>query len=251
MIATLLTLARPSADDYYTTTTDSAYSAGVVVFLLLVYLLMFAVAFVVAGLMWAGVFKKAGFAKWKAFVPFYNTWILVKIAGRPESHFWLQFIPYAGLYWSICTLNDISKSFGKDTAYTVGLVFIPVVFASILSYGDAQYRGPSYMTAEQKMYAQNYGQQYGVQYPGQAGAPQQYGAPTYAAHVPAQQAYGQQAYGQQPYGQAPAQPQYGAPQAQPPYGAPQYGQPADPNQPYGQQDPNAQNQNPYGSGPAQ
>ncbi|WP_062008495.1 DUF5684 domain-containing protein [Arthrobacter alpinus] len=210
MIASLLALPRPTADDYYyysDTTTDPAYTARLIIGLLFFYFLMIAVAFVVTGIMWAGVFKKAGHAKWKAFVPFYSQWMLVKIAGRPESHFWLQFIPYAGIYWAVCTLNDISKSFGKDAAYTVGLVFIPVVFASMLSYGEAQYRGPSYMSAEQKMYAQHYGQQF----PGQPGATQQYGAPTYAAQVPAQQAYGQpqdpntQDPKQNPYGSGPTQ----------------------------------------------
>lgn len=210
MIATLLALPRHAANDYYysDTTADPAYTAGLVIGVLLVYLLMIAVAFVVTGIMWAGVFKKAGHAKWKAFVPFYSQWMLVKIAGRPESHFWLQFIPYAGIYWAVCTLNDIAKSFGKDAAYTVGLVFIPVVFASMLSYGEAQYRGPSYMSAEQKMYAQHYGQQFpGQPYPGQPGAPQQYGAPTYAAQVPAQQAYGQP---QDPNAQDPKQNPYGS-----------------------------------------
>jgi len=237
MIATLLALSRPAANDYYysDTTPNPAYTAGLIIGMLLVYVLILAVAFAVTGIIWAGVFKKAGHAKWKAFVPFYSQWILVKIAGRPESHFWLQFIPYAGIYWAVCTLNDVAKSFGKDSAYTVGLVFIPVVFATMLSYGEAQYRGPSYLSAEQKMYAQHYGQQYGQQFPGQqfpgqAGAPPQYGAPTYAAQVPAQQAYGQP-----PYGQAPAP----------------YAQPVDPNQDYGQQDPNAQKQNPNGSGPAE
>jgi hypothetical protein len=238
MIASLIARALPSADDYYysDTTTDPATTMAILGLMLLVYLLIFIVAFVVAGLSWAGVFSKAGYAKWKAYVPFYNTWILVKIAGRPESHFWLQFIPYAGLYWSICTLNDVSKSFGKDAAYTVGLVFVPVVFASILSYGEAQYRGPSYLTPEQKMYAQQYGQPYYGRPQDQYGQPygqaQQYAQPGYATQVPAQQAYGQQ-YGQQQYGQpaAPVQPQYGQ------------------QDPYAPKDPNTQN--PYGSGPAQ
>ena len=155
----MLGTTSPSA--YGDTSADPALVAGAFMVLIVFYLLAIVLALVVAGITWGGVFRKAGHARWKAFVPFYNTWILVKIAGRPESHFWLQFIPYAGLYWSICTLNDVSKSFGKDTAYTVGLVFLPVVFASMLSYGGAQYRGPSYLTNEQKWYAQQYAQHYG------------------------------------------------------------------------------------------
>ena len=39
---------------------------------------------------------------------------------------------YAGLYWAILSLNNVSRSFGKDAGYTVGLFFLPWVFASML-----------------------------------------------------------------------------------------------------------------------
>lgn len=225
MIATLLALPRPTADDYYNSYNSSsdlspAAVFGMIVGVLAIYLLVFIVMYAIVGLSMMGIFQKAGHAKWKAFVPFYSNWMMVKIAGRPESHFWLQFIPYAGLYWTICTYNDVAKSFGKDSAYTVGMVFLPVIFFAILSYGEAQYRGPAYMSPEQKFYADQYGQQYGT--PAQYGAPAQY-----------QGQYGQQA-------QAPGYDAYGQPLA------PQ----APPQQPYGQPvDPNAPTQDPYGSGP--
>ncbi|WP_129587137.1 DUF5684 domain-containing protein [Arthrobacter alpinus] len=252
MLSSLLSLPLAPATDPYSSdydysnesTMSSADAAGLIMLIMGIYLLIFAVAWLINGFAWAGAFSKAGHPKWKAFVPFYNSWIMVKMVGRPESHFWFLFIPYFNIYMMIVIMNDMSKSFGKETGFTVGLIFLPVVFAAILSYGDAQYRGPSYLTAEQKQYAQYYAQQ---QY-GQTQT-QQYGQPQ-------TQQYGQQdpnaAYSQQ-YGQAPA-PQYGQPQdPNQQYGqAPsqQYGQtqaqPQDPNQPYGQQDPN---QNPYGSGP--
>lgn len=253
MLSPLLALSRPlglpldSYDDpyygdpYYSDSTmDPAATMGLFAAIMGIYALMFVVIWLASGFAWAGLFGKAGYPKWAAFVPFYNTWIMVKIAGRPESSFWLQFIPYAGIYWSIITINDIAKSFGKDTAYTVGLIFVPIVFASMLSYGQAKYLGPAYISPEQKMYAQMHGQQYGQPY-----AQQQYGQQPYGQDPNAQ--YGQQFQGQQP--QSYGQPQYGQPQ----YGQqdpnPQYGQPQQGQQPqYGQPDPN---QPPYGSGPAQ
>jgi len=156
LLAAALVTAAPS---YYDDSGPNlAVRAGFFLAVLVFELLAIVVGFVLAGVMWAGVFRKAGYATWKAFVPFYNSWLLVKIAGRPESHFWFQLIPYAGLYWSICTLNDVAKSFGKDSAYTVGLVFLPIVFASMLSYGEVRYRGPSYLSPEQKWQAQQYAQ---------------------------------------------------------------------------------------------
>ena len=201
MLASFLPLPlapAPDPHDYqYDGGASAAASLGLFVVVMGFYLLIFVVFWLANGFAWAGLFHKAGHPKWAAFVPFYNSWVMVKIAGRPESSFWLQFIPYAGIYWMIVTLNDLAKSFGKDVAYTVGLAFVPVVFAAILSYGDARYLGPAYVSPAQKQYWQNYPQQ---QYAGQQYPEQQY---------PGQ---GQPQYDQSYYG-----PQ--DPQVQPPYGS--------------------------------
>jgi len=51
--------------------------------------------------------------------PFYNWWIMLKVAGRPTAWFWFIFlaiIPFIGsialLVIGIIVLNDVSKSFG-------------------------------------------------------------------------------------------------------------------------------------------
>jgi len=36
----------------------------------------------------------------------------------------------------------ISKSFGKDEGFTLGLTFLGFIFWPILGFGDATYRGP-------------------------------------------------------------------------------------------------------------
>jgi hypothetical protein len=38
--------------------------------------------------------------------------------------------------------NMISKSFGKDEGFTVGIIFLPFIFWPILGFGDAKYQGP-------------------------------------------------------------------------------------------------------------
>ncbi|POH59282.1 hypothetical protein CVS28_07335 [Arthrobacter glacialis] len=205
MLSSLLALPLAPAPDPYDysynsdPTMDSAATLGIFALFMGIYAVIFLVIWLASGFAWAGLFGKAGQPKWAAFVPFYNTWIMVKIAGRPESNFWLQFIPYAGIYWTVLTLNDLAKSFGKDVAYTVGLIFVPVVFAAILSYGDAKYLGPAYRTPEQKYYEQQYGQQ---QY-----APTQYGGATFGQHYGQPDPAAQQYPGAQQY---PAQPPYGS-----------------------------------------
>ena len=51
------------------------------------YINLFLVLFPAVGLY--GMFKKAGVEGWKAFVPFYNTWIMVELAGMKRYWFYL------------------------------------------------------------------------------------------------------------------------------------------------------------------
>jgi len=89
------------------------------------------------------IFEKAGEKGWKGIIPFYNTIILLKIVGKPW--WWLLFmlIPLVGLIWQVWMTNLLSKSFGKSTGFTVGLVFLPFIFFPILGFGKAVYEAPT------------------------------------------------------------------------------------------------------------
>jgi len=70
-------------------------------------------------------------------------------------------------------LNDLAKSFGKDSGYTVGLVLLPAIFVPMLSYGSARYLGPG--AGQQFMvYPQGYAQYPGQYQQGYGQAPAQY-----------------------------------------------------------------------------
>lgn len=102
------------------------------------------------------IFEKAGQPGWAGIIPVYNIWVLITvIVGRPKWWFaaplaaiLLGWIPIIGWLISIVTLvfmviiaNDLSKSFGKGSGFTVGLVLLGVVFYPILAFGPAQYLG--------------------------------------------------------------------------------------------------------------
>ncbi|THU32485.1 S26 family signal peptidase [Niastella caeni] len=61
----------------------------------------------------AKLFEKAGIPAWKAWVPFYNTWEIVKVAKIRRHWFYWQFIPVAGWFISIWLLVEMVKLFGK------------------------------------------------------------------------------------------------------------------------------------------
>jgi len=87
------------------------------------------------------VFKKAGEPGWAAIIPVYNILIAVKIAGKPWWYILLLLIPIVNIIIGIMILHGISKSFGKGGWFTVGLIFLRVVFIAILGFGAAQYTG--------------------------------------------------------------------------------------------------------------
>lgn len=95
------------------------------------------------------IYEKAGKAGWAAIVPFYNVIILLEIVGKPLWWIFLWFIPGVNVVFAIWTTNLLSKSFGKDEAFTVGLVLLGIVFYPILGFGSAEYQGPSSAEAQQ------------------------------------------------------------------------------------------------------
>ena len=91
---------------------------------------------------WWKTFNKANEAGWKSIIPFYNMYTLVKIADGKGIKFLLLLIPIVDIIYGIILANRLSKAFGKSTGFTVGLIFLPVIFMLILGFGDAQYQGP-------------------------------------------------------------------------------------------------------------
>jgi Family of unknown function (DUF5684) len=98
------------------------------------------VVFLIAA-MWK-IFEKAGQPGWAAIVPIYNLYVLLKIVGKPGWWIILFLIPIVNYVFIIWTYNMLSKSFGKDEAFTAGLVLLGIVFFPILGFGAARYLGP-------------------------------------------------------------------------------------------------------------
>lgn len=120
-------------------TTSSSAGAAVILISLLFALAVYIFYSYCLGL----IFKKAGQPLWAGFVPFYNTYILVKIVGRPGWWFVLLFIPIVNFIISIILYIDLAKSFGKGTGYGLALFFLGFIFIPILAFSNAAYVGPS------------------------------------------------------------------------------------------------------------
>lgn len=88
-------------------------------------------------------YEKAGKPGWASIIPIYNVVVLLEIVGRPIWWIILMLIPCVSLIVAIVVVIDLAKSFGKDTLYGLGLVFLPFIFFPMLGFSDARYIGPA------------------------------------------------------------------------------------------------------------
>jgi hypothetical protein len=89
--------------------------------------------------MWK-VFVKAGQPGWGAIIPFYNVYLLLKVAGRPGWWLILYFIPIVNIIIDIIVAIDVARNFGKGTGFGLGLFFLSFIFFPILGFGSATYK---------------------------------------------------------------------------------------------------------------
>lgn len=100
--------------------------------------LAFAILMIVAT--WK-VFVKAGRPGWAVLIPIYNTYVFLKIAGKPGWWLIWFFIPLLNLIFGIIATVAFAQNFGKGTGFAVGLILLPIIFFPILAFGEAQYVG--------------------------------------------------------------------------------------------------------------
>ncbi len=89
-------------------------------------------------------FRKAGVAQWKAFIPFYNTWVMQDLAQRPKHWVFWQFIPVVGWFITPGIFIEFVKLFGRFSFldHTLAALFAPFYFP-YLGYSDkVRYIGP-------------------------------------------------------------------------------------------------------------
>ncbi len=90
--------------------------------------------------MWK-VYTKLGIAGWKCIIPIYNLWVLYEALGMAPWLSLVSLIPIVGPVIAVIAIIiayiRLSKGFGKDTAYAIGLIFLAPIFMCILGFGSA------------------------------------------------------------------------------------------------------------------
>jgi signal peptidase I len=74
-------------------------------------------------------FKKAGIPQWKAYVPFYNTWVMAEAAAVKKYWFFLQFVPIVGWFATMVIYIEFSKLFTKYKFYQhAAAALVPMLY---------------------------------------------------------------------------------------------------------------------------
>jgi hypothetical protein len=87
------------------------------------------------------IYEKAGKPGWASLIPFYNFFVLLQIVEKPEWWIVFLFIPIVNMVIMIWVTNLLSKIFGKNEAFTLGLIFLGFIFYPILGFGNSSYEG--------------------------------------------------------------------------------------------------------------
>ncbi len=90
-----------------------------------------------------GMFKKAGITPWKAFVPFYNTWLMVEKMQLKSYWFFLQFIPIVGQFITVWIFIIFVEHFGRfSVLHHAAAVFLPFFYFPYLGFSkNERYAG--------------------------------------------------------------------------------------------------------------
>jgi signal peptidase I len=105
------------------------------------------IIFIIATVGWHigmyGMFKKAGIAAWKAFVPFYNTWCMVEKMPLKKYWFFLQLVPIMGQFITIWITIKFVEHFGRfGVGHHAATTFLPFLYFPYLGFSkDERYAG--------------------------------------------------------------------------------------------------------------
>ncbi|HQV77912.1 MAG TPA: DUF5684 domain-containing protein [Chitinophagales bacterium] len=119
--------------------TQDAGSLATILSLLGIFILIFFVLILFFVICHWKIFTKAGQAGWKCLIPFYNIYIQLQITKQPVIWIFFFFIPFINIYFGVKHVHGLSKAFGKDVGFTIGLLLLPFIFIPLLALGSAEY----------------------------------------------------------------------------------------------------------------
>ena len=121
------------------------------------------IVYILMSLAYFRLFKKAGEAGWKGFVPILNCYTQFKLTWNTKMFWYFAGGELVGTFFSdfdgmlgglgmlimlasgviyLLSLNKLSKAYGRGIGTTLGLIFLNPIFLMFLGFGSAEYEGP-------------------------------------------------------------------------------------------------------------
>lgn len=121
------------------------------IFFLLFILAIVVIAYVLGAFLLSRIFKKAGVESWKAWVPIYSSWVVLELGG--QKGFWavLGLVPFLNIVsgiFMLIAMYHIGVRFGKDGAFVLLAIFIPIVWYAWLAFDSSTWNGPRQLSVQ-------------------------------------------------------------------------------------------------------
>jgi len=118
-------------------------------------LIFFVIFYVVFAFLLSKIFKKAGVESWKAWVPVYNSWVMLEIGGQKGYWAIVSFIPLVGivsLVFQIIAAINIAKNLGKEAWFVLLYFFLPLVWLVWLAFDKSTWSPAGASPMDQPVY---------------------------------------------------------------------------------------------------
>ncbi|MEO5949822.1 MAG: DUF5684 domain-containing protein [Candidatus Saccharimonadales bacterium] len=143
-----MSLLTQLAQSYTYTTTettnsvDSGTALAIAGTLMVVYVIVLILAYVVHSFLLSRIFKKAGVAPSKAWIPVYNIWIMLELGDQKGYWSVLMFVPIVNivaLVFYVIAEHNIGLKFGKEGWFVLFAIFLPLVWLIWLAVDDSKW----------------------------------------------------------------------------------------------------------------
>lgn len=127
------------SSDTSTSTTNAVAGMAILGIAIAAGLIMYAIFAYLMG----RIFKKAGVEPWKAWVPVYNSWVMLELGGQAGWWALLAFVPLIGIAAAVIqyiAMYRIGLRFGKEGWFVLLAVFLPIVWAAWLALDDSTWK---------------------------------------------------------------------------------------------------------------
>lgn len=129
---------------YDNSAASSSLEPGAVAGILLFTFIIVVAAYVINSVLWAQIFKKAGVAQWKAWVPVYSQWITYELGGQKGYWAMLALVPVVNIVAAVflyIAMYNIGLKLGKEGAFVLLAIFLPIVWLIWLAVDGSTWAG--------------------------------------------------------------------------------------------------------------